>query len=178
MVAMAWAQPAQANTKVVKGGETRLEVNLWNFVQLLGDGIFASAIPPARIEYGAWPAAIFPIRNVGLIDAKKTIATVPHDGGLRMEKQSIGVTIDTTNITLTCAPLAGCHLLATANKVLPNEVAEVRDFTISDNGAGTVTVTGRAVITGVTALALNTLFQTQVFFEGMELGVVRSTIQY
>jgi hypothetical protein len=57
-------------------------------------------------------------------------------------------------------------------------VAEVRDFTISDDGVGTVTVTGRAVVTAVTALALNTLFQTHIFFEGMELGVVRSAIHY
>ncbi len=178
MVAMAWAQPAQADTKVVTGGETRLEVNVANFVKLLGDGIFVTAIPPARLEYGAQPAAIFPVRNVGLIDAANSITTVPHDGGLRMEKSSIGQTIDTTNITLTCALVAGCHLLATANQVLPNEVAEVRDFTMSDDGAGTVTVTGRAVVNAVTALALNTLFQTQIFFDGMELGVVRAAIHY
>ena len=60
MVAMAWAQPAQADTKVVTGGETRLEVNVANFVKLLGDGIFVTAIPPARLEYGAQPGRDLP----------------------------------------------------------------------------------------------------------------------
>jgi hypothetical protein len=34
------------------------------------------------------------------------------------------------------------------------------------------------VISAVTALALNTLFQTDIFVEGMELGVIRSTLTY
>ena len=65
-----------------------------------------------------------------------------------------------------------------ANNLLPNELAEVKDFTFTDNGTGTVTIQGRATITAVTALVLNTLFQTQVFTEGMELGVATSTLRY
>ena len=105
-------------------------------------------------------------------------ATVPHQGGLRIEKSSIGFALDATNVTLACLPLAGCRLLNTANNLLPNELAEVKDFTFTDDGSGTVTVQGRALITGVTALVLNTLFQTQVFEAGMELGVSTSRFQY
>jgi hypothetical protein len=172
------AQPAQANTRVVTGGESRLEVNIPNFVKLLGDGIFATAIPPARLEFGAQPQAIFPIRNVGVFDSALVTGAVSHDGGLRLEKQSIGLTLDVENITTTCAPLLGCRLLATANDVLPNEVAELHNLTVTDNGEGTVSLQGRAIVGPVAALALNTLFQTNVFVAGMELGVWKSSIEY
>ena len=171
------AQPAQANTRVTTGGETRLEVNIFNFVKLLGDGIFITPIAPARLEFGSNPAAIFPA-STGVADAALKTATVPHQGGLHIEKSSIGMAIDATNVTLACLPLAGCRLLNTANNLLPNELAEVKDFTFTDDGAGTVTVQGRAVISAVTALTLNTLFQTQVFEAGMELGVATSKFHY
>jgi hypothetical protein len=172
------AQPAQAATVVPKSGETRLEVSIPAFIKLLNNGIFATAIAPARLEYGAAPAAIFPARNIGLFDASLNTATVPHEGGLRIEKASIGMVIDATNVTITCLPVAGCRVLNTANNLLPNELAELRDVTISDDGNGTATVVGRAVIGPVTSLALNTLFQTQAFENGMELGMLRSTLQY
>ena len=54
------AAPAQANTRVTTGGETRLEVNIFNFVKLLGDGIFITPIAPAQLQFGSNPAAIFP----------------------------------------------------------------------------------------------------------------------
>ena len=69
-------------------------------------------------------------------------------------------------------------MLNTANNLLPNELAEIRDFTFTDSGSGTVTVSGDAYITAVTALTLNTLFQTQVFFDGMQLGAFTSTFTY
>ena len=174
-VAVIVPQQAQADTRVVTGGETRLEVNVANFVKLLGDGIFITPIAPAQLVFGSNPAAIFPA-STGVADAVLQTATVPHQGGLHIEKSSIGQAIDATNVTLACVnagtiTLAGCHILNTANNLLPNELAEVKDYTFTDNGTGTVTITGRATITAVTALVLNTLFQTQVFTEGMELGV-------
>ena len=172
------AQPARADAKVVTGGESRLEVGITNFVKLLADGIFATAIPPARLEFGAQPAAIFPMRNVGVIDSSLPLGTFSHDGGLRLEKQSIGLTLDVTNVTATCAPIAGCRLLATANGVLPNELAELHNLTFTDDGQGTLRMQGRALVGPVAALALNTLFQTQVFQAGMELGVWKSAISY
>ncbi len=176
------AQPARADTRVVNGGETRLEVNISNFVKLLGDGIFITPIAPARLEFGSNPAAIFPASS-GVADAVLNTATVLHQGGLHIEKSSIGQAIDVTNVTVACVnagtiPLAGCHALNTANNVLPNELAEIRDFTFTDNNSGTVTIAGRAVITQATALVLNTLFQTQVFAPNMELGLIRSSFTY
>jgi len=176
-VAVIAPKPAQADTRVTNGGETRLEVNIFNFVKLLGDGIFITPIAPARLEFGSNPAAIFPA-STGVADAVLKTATVPHQGGLHIEKSSIGMAIDATNVTLACLPLAGCRLLNTANNLLPNELAEVKDFTFTDDGAGTVTVQGRAVVSAVTALTLNTLFQTQVFEAGMELGVATSKFRY
>jgi hypothetical protein len=172
------AQPAKADTRVVNGGESRLDVSLSNFLKLLGDGIFITPIEPARLEFGSNPAAIFPVGVGGIADAQLQTATVLHQGGLRITKESIGQQIDATNVTLACLPLAGCRLLNTANNLLPNELAEVRNFTFTDDGNGTVTVTGYAHVSAVTALVLNTLFQSTVFVEGMQLGAVTSTLRY
>jgi hypothetical protein len=168
---------AKAEPVTITGDETRLEVNLTNFIKILGDGIFITAIPPARLEFGSFPAAIFPVSG-GLFDVENGLATVPHGGGLRLEKSSINMSIDVTNLTIVCSGVTGCRLIGTANAALPNEVAEIVDVAVTDDEAGTITFTGRALVTATGALALNTLFQTTVFEEGMELGVIRSTLTY
>lgn len=169
--------PAKAEPVTITGDETRLEVNVTNFVKLLSDGIFITAIPPARLEFGSQPAAIFPVTG-GLFDVENTLSAVTHGGGLHLEKSSIGMSVDITNIILQCTGLAGCNLLGTVSGVVPNQVAQIVDVVISDDEAGTITFTGRALVTAAGALALNTLFQTTVFAEGMELGVVRSRLTY
>ena len=171
-------KPAQADTRVINGGETRLEVSVSGFIKLLGDGIFITPIAPARLEFGSSPAAIFPVNSVGVADAVLQTATVPHQGGLHITKDSIGQAIDATNVTLACLPVAGCHVLNTANNLLPNELAELRNYTFSDDGNGTVTVFGYAHITALTATVLNTLFQSTVFTDGMQLGTVTATLRY
>jgi hypothetical protein len=163
----------------VTGFETRLEVNITNFVRILADGIFATAIPPARLEYGSQPAAVFPVRPTGsAVDVENTITLVQHEGGLRLAKDSIGVTLDTTNLIVQCTSLTGCRLLGTASQAVPTEVAEIVDVTMTDDEAGTITFTGRALVGEATALVLNTLFQTDIFYAGMELGVLRGNWTY
>src|SRR5262245_5521190 len=127
-------QAAQATPRVAKGGESRVEVSIPAFLKLIQDGIFATPIAPATIQYGSQPTVIFPAHNIGLFDADLTTATVPHQGGLHLEKSSINFGIDATNVTLTCLPVAGCHVLNTANNLLPNELAELADVQWSDNG--------------------------------------------
>ena len=172
-----YAPAAKAEPVTITGQETRLEVNITNFVKLLADGIFITAIPPAQLQFGSQPAAIFPVTG-GLFDVENTLSAVTHAGGLRLEKSSIGMSLDITNIILQCTGLTGCKLLGTVSQAVPNEVAEVVDVVITDDEAGTITFTGRALVSAVGALALNTLFQTTVFQAGMELGVVRSTLTY
>jgi hypothetical protein len=171
-------QAAQATPRVPKGGESRIVVSVPAFIKLIQDGIFATPIAPATIQYGSSPTLILPTHNLGLFDASLTTATVPHQGGLHLEKSSINFGLDATNVTLACLPVAGCHVLNTADNLLPNELAELKDVQWSDNGNGTATLTGRALITQVTALALNTLFQSNAFSAGMELGVWTTTINY
>jgi hypothetical protein len=171
-------QSAQATPRVPKGGQSQVVVSIPAFLKLIQDGIFATPIAPATIQYGSSPTVTFPARNIGLFDASLTTATVPHEGGLHLEKSSINFGLDATNVTLACLPVAGCHVLNTANNLLPNELAELADVKWTDNGDGTATVTGRALITQVTALALNTLFQSNAFAAGMELGVWTTTINY
>jgi hypothetical protein len=101
---------------------------------------------------------------------------VSHDGGLRMQKDPI--TLDTTNLTINCTSLTGCRLLGTANMAIPNEVATIESVTITDDEAGTVRFDGIAVIPEATALALNTLFSTDAFAAGDQLGVIHATFTY
>jgi hypothetical protein len=177
------AQPAQADTRIVKGGESRLSVSLVNFVKLLNDGMQMTAIPPARLEFGTSPAAVLPVNTTGVADAVLETAAVPHQGGIRMSKASINQTIDATNITVSCVnagtiAVAGCRVLNTANNLLPNELAEIQEFEFDDPNGGKLTVTGFARITAATALVLNTLFETNVFEAGMELGTWKSEFTY
>ena len=172
------ARPASAEPRVGTGGETRLFVQVNFFLALVNDGIFATAIEPAFIQFGFNPQVVFPMRPNGAMDAANSLSLTTHDGGLRLEKESIGMTVDTTNFTVQCTSLTGCRLLGTANQALPNEVAEIVDVTITDDEAGTVTLQGRAVIGEVTALALNTLFQTNIFVAGMEMGPIVSKMFY
>ncbi len=171
------APPAKAAPVTITGHETRLEVNTSNFVKILADGIFITAIPPARLEFGSAPAAVFPVTG-GLFDVENTLAAVTLGGGLRLEKSSIGMTVDTTNLTIQCTALTGCRLLGTASQVLPNEVAEIVNVVTTDDEAGTITLTGRAIIGQATSIALNTLFQTTVFQPGFEFGIIRATLTY
>ena len=170
-------QPAKAEPVTVTGQETRLEVNISNFVALLSDGIFITAIPPAQLQFGSTPAAIFPVTG-GLFDVENTLAAVTHAGGLHLEKSSINTSIDVTNLIVQCTSITGCRFLGTANQALPNEVAEIVDVVTSDDEAGTITFTGRALVGAAAALVLNTLFQTNVFVAGMELGIIRGTYTY
>ena len=173
-----FASSAQAVPRQITGGQTRLEVNVATFVQMLSDGIFATPIAPATLEFGSQPAAIFPVAPPGAVDTENTLSVVAHQGGLRLEKQSVGMTLDTTNYTIQCTALTSCRLLATANQVLPNEVAEIANPQLTDNEEGTVTITGIAQLSAATALVLNTLFQTTIFHEGFQLGTIRSTLTY
>jgi hypothetical protein len=172
------AQPAQAETRVIKGGETGMRVNVWNFVKMVGDGMWAYEVKPARIQYGSRPTMFFPIRGVGVVDPALPLTTISHDGGLRIVKPSVGQELQVWNITATCAPVAGCRLLATANGALPTEFAELHDPQITDDGNGTVTLTGSARLGTASALALNVLFQTAIFTPGFELGIWTSTVKY
>jgi hypothetical protein len=172
------AQPASAVPRQITSGETRLEVNISTFVVMLNDGIFITAIEPARLEFGSNPAAILPVRPPGAVDTENTLAAVPHDGGLRLEKDSIGMTVDTTNITIQCTSLTSCRLIATANGALPTEVAEIANPQMTDDEAGTITITGVAQLDQLTATTLNTLFQTDIFFAGFQLGTIHSTLHY
>ena len=170
------AQSARADTRVVKGGDTTLYVNVPDLVRLWSDGIQITPIAPATIDLTAGTSH-FPV-GTGVADAALKTATVTHNGGLRLTKAKINQTIDATNITLACLPVVGCRILNTANNLLPNELAELRDVTWSDNGNGTVTVFGSAYVGPVTALALNTLFQSNAFYDGMFLGNIRSELKY
>jgi hypothetical protein len=176
VAAMSFARPAHAVTRTITGGETSLRVNISTFLKVINAGISASAIPPARLEFGATPTVFFPVRANGAADAQNSLVLAMHDGGLRLQNATL--TLDTTNLTISCTSLTGCSLLGTANQVLPNQVATIESVQLVDDEAGTVTLTGIAIIPEATALALNTLFNTTAFQAGDQLGVITARLNY
>jgi hypothetical protein len=168
--------PARAEPVVLTGEETALRVNIHTFLRIVNAGIQATAIPPARIEFGLNPTVYFPVRSGGAFDVPNSLAAYMHDGGLRMTKEDL--TLDTTNLTINCTSLTGCRLLGTANQALPSEVATIESVEITDDEAGTITFKGIAIIPETTALALNTLFETDAFVAGAQLGEIISTLTY
>ena len=168
--------PARAEPVVVTGEETALRVNVHTFLRIVNAGIQATAIPPARLQFGLNPTVFFPVRSGGAFDVPNSLAAYMHDGGLRMTKGDL--TLDTTNLTINCTSLTGCRLLGTANQALPSEVATIESVAITDDEAGTITFTGIAIIPETTALALNTLFETDAFVAGSQLGEIISTVTY
>jgi hypothetical protein len=172
------AQSARAETRVINGGESRMAVNVLSFLKLVGDGMWVYEVKPAKITYGGKPAMTFPVRQIGLLDPAAPLGVVSHDGGLRIVKPKVGQELQVWNITATCAPVAGCRLLATANGAVPNEFAELHDVKFTDDGSGTATIEGSARVGAAAAIALNVLFQSTAFTPGMELGVWKTTVTY
>ena len=103
------AQPAKADTRVSQRRRDRLEVSISNFVKLLGDGIFITPIAPARLSSG--PTRPRSSRRTPASPTPCCDRDRPHQGGLHIEKSSIGQAIDATNVTLVRVarwPAAAC----------------------------------------------------------------------
>jgi hypothetical protein len=136
--------------------------------------MWATTIPPARLEFGATPTAFFPIRPGGVFDVAQRTGLVRHDGGLRITKGS--TTVDTTNLTIKCDTLLGCSLMGTGLRLVPTEVAQLQNVNMTRR-LGAITLTGTAVLRQPTVTVLNTLFNSTVFKAGMQLGLVTSKMK-
>ena len=71
--------PARAEPVVITGGETALRVNIHTFLRVINAGIQATAIPPARLEFGLNPTVYFPVRPNGAFDVPSSLAPAYFD---------------------------------------------------------------------------------------------------
>ena len=125
LIALAVVAPSRQrrDTRVVTGGETRLEVNIAGFVKLLGDGIFITPIAPAQLVFGSNPAAIFPA-STGVADAVLQDRDRPAPGrpAHREGQHRFLPRRDQRDARVRERRhhnVAGCRLLNTANGLLP-----------------------------------------------------------
>ncbi len=143
---------------------------------MLSDGIFVTPIAPATLEFGGQPAAIFPVAATRRGRHREHACRSGAPGGPAAREAEHRVRARHHQLHDPVHGLTSCRLLATANVALPTEVAEIVNPQLTDNEAGTVTITGIAQLSEASALVLNTLFQTDIFYAGFQLGFIRSTL--
>jgi hypothetical protein len=173
VVATAAPSRAEASPASVLGGQTSLAVNLDTFIALINDGFTASALPPATLDWST-ATVYFPIKSGTVFDVGQKTGVIGLKGGLRMTRGS--TTVDTKNLTIKCDPVLGCSLFGTGLGVVPTEVAQLQNVTMKRK-LGSITLTGSAVFREPTVTALNTIFGTTVFKDGMVLGYLTANVK-
>jgi hypothetical protein len=163
----------------VTGGQTSLFTTL-DAVRNLGQyRIAVGPIYPAYLTYtlDEGPAVRFPITD-GAVESSTMLGTVNHAGGLQIRKfnsnfTAIEKSIDVTDVRI----VAGASLVGNALGLVPSPAADLVNATWSkDNASGVIHYEADAQVGAVTALVLNTYFDTTAFQSGMLLGHVKSDI--
>jgi hypothetical protein len=173
------APAASASLDQATGGEFALYVPLSN-VQKLGNAeIFVQPLPPAFLsfDFTKGPALHFPISG-GTFESSTMLGSVNSDGGIEIQKQhplgTIVKRLDITNVKI----LDGNTLIGNALGIVPTPSADLINATHSkDPATGVVHYEADAQMNAVTALVLNTYFDTNVFQGGWVLGHLVANIQ-
>jgi hypothetical protein len=180
VMALSFAAPsASASVDTVTGGQFSLFVPLTNVSKLAQDNVFTSPISPAyltfTIEEG--PAVRFPISG-GALESTTMLGTVNSDGGLSIQKhQPVGTIVkqlDITNVKI----VNGNMLIGQALGIVPTPAANLINATHSkDPTTGVIHFEADAQVDAVSALVLNTYFDTNVFEANMILGHLKADIE-
>jgi hypothetical protein len=164
----------------VTGGQTGLFVTLESVRNLGNYRIATAPIYPAYLTYtlDEGPAVRFPITD-GLVESSTMLGTVNHAGGLRLQKFNANFTTIEKSLDITDVRIvAGASLVGNALGLVPSPAADLANATwTKDNASGVIHYEADATVGAVTALVLNTYFDTTVFQSGMVLGHVKSNIE-
>jgi hypothetical protein len=163
----------------VTGGQTSLFTTL-DAVRNLGQyHIATSAIYPAYLTYtlDEGPAIRFPITD-GAVESSTMLGTVNHAGGIRIQKYNSNFTTIEKSLEVTDVRIvAGASFVGNALGLVPSPAADLVNATWSkDNATGVIHYEADAQVGAVTALVLNTYFDTTAFHSGLLLGHVKSNI--
>lgn len=182
LVALAVGAPTASAVSAdqVKGGQTALFVPFSNVVTLAQKGINISPISPAFLTFNSFqegPAVRFPISG-GLVESSTMLGTVDHAGGMLVQKYNPDGTLAKEIEVTTVRILNGNTLVGNAFGLVPAPTADLVNVTHSKNPAtGVIHFEADAKIGAVTALVLNTYFETDAFVANSTLGRVKSDIQ-
>jgi len=182
LIAMAVGAPSASAVSLdkVTGGQSALFVPFSNVVQLAQKGINVSPISPAFLTFNSFqegPALRFPISG-GAVESGTMLGTVDHAGGMLIQKfnpdGTVAHQIDVTTVRI----LNGNMLVGNALGLVPAPTADLINASHSkDPSTGVIHFEADAQIGAVTALVLNTYFETDAFAAGSILGRVKSNIE-
>jgi hypothetical protein len=181
LIALAIGAPTASAISVdqVKGGQTGLFVPFSHIQKFAQAGISVSPIPPAFLTFNSWqegPALRFPITG-GAVESDSMLGTVDHAGGMLMLQYRDGVEVKRLEVT-TLRIANGNMLVGNALGLVPAPTADLINVSHSkDPATGVIHYEADAQVGAVTALVLNTYFNTNVFEAGLILGHVKSDIQ-
>jgi hypothetical protein len=182
VVAMALAvgaPSANASLDTVTGGEFALFVPLDNVQKLAQKEMYTSPISPAYLSFTIeeGPAVRFPISG-GTVESDTMLGTVNSDGGLSIQKHHpVGTIVKQLDITQVKI-LNGNMLIGNAQGLVPAPAANLINASHSkDPITGVIHLEADAQVDAVSALVLNTYFDTDAFEAGMILGHFKADIQ-
>jgi hypothetical protein len=181
LIAMAVGAPAASAVSLdkVTGGQSGLFVPFSNIQKLGRANIFVSPVAPAFLTYTLQegPAIRFPISG-GAVESATMLGTVNHDGAMLIQKFNPDGTVSKKLDVTTVRILNGNMLVGNALGLVPAPTADLVNASHSkDASTGVIHFEADAQVGAVTALVLNTYFETTVFEAGMILGRVKSDIK-
>jgi hypothetical protein len=182
LIALAVGAPTASAASVdqVKGGQTALFVPFADVVKLAQKGINISPISPAFLTFNSFqegPALRFPVSG-GLVESSTMLGTVDHAGGMLIQKFNADGTVQHQLEVTTVRILNGNMLVGNAFGLVPAPTADLINVSHSkDPSTGVIHFEADAKVSDVTALVLNTYFETDAFVGGSILGRVKSNIE-
>jgi len=175
----AGAPAANASLDTVTGGQFALFVPLENVQRLAQKEIYTTPISPAYLSFTLeeGPALRFPISG-GSVESDTMLGTVNSEGGLSIQRHHpIGTVVKQLDITQVKI-LNGNMLIGNAQGLAPAPAANLINASHSkDPITGVIHLEADAQVDAVSALVLNTYFDTDAFEAGMILGHFKADIQ-
>jgi hypothetical protein len=180
MVLTVNAPAANASLDKATGGEFVLYVPLENLRKIGADMIVSQPIMPAYASFDLvnGPAVHFPVSG-GTVESGTMLGTVESAGGLSIQKYRPGWTtiekrLDSTQVKI----VNGNMLIGNVLGLVPIPSAQLINPQFSkDPASGVIHYEADAQIDAVTALVLNTYFDTTVFEAGWILGRMKADIE-
>ncbi len=170
------APKANATPVNVVGGQAELLPDFANVAALYAKNIAVYPISPAALN-GITLRVEFPITG-GTVDDQSMLGTVNLAGGLWIIKYTdssfseIENSVQTTNLRI----VNGNTLVGDTMGLIPAPSADLTNTTINVDGNGNIDYTAEAIVPALTALVLNTYFNTDAFVGGSRLGALSAHI--
>jgi hypothetical protein len=163
--------------RTVTGGESVMHLNIQTLFNTWStDRIGANVLPPAFID-GLTFTAHFPITG-GLVERGSLLGTVNHGGGMKIVQynanySAVEQSFEATNLRFVNGNMMTGDILG----LVPAPNADLVNTQITQGEGGVIHFEADVNLNDVSALVLNTYFDTSVFAGGQNLGHFVSNIE-